>query len=65
MLANITFKAYESKPHYTNKKDLTPIVDFTLTFADTDKIDKICHAIESSLEYDCLSWTINIDHDYI
>ena len=65
MLANITFKAYESTSNNTNKEDLTPITEFTLTFADTDKIDKVCQAIESAYEYDCISWTINIDHNYI
>lgn len=65
MLANINFKAYESISHNTNKEKLTPITEFTLQFADTDKIDKICQAIESSMEYDCISWTITIDHDYI
>jgi hypothetical protein len=34
-------------------------------FADTDKIDKVCQAIESAYEYDCISWSINIDHNYI
>lgn len=65
MLANITFKAYESTPNNTNKENLTPITEFTLTFADTDKIDKVCQAIESAYEYDCISWSINIDHNYI
>lgn len=65
MLANITFKAYESTPNNTNKENLTPITEFTLTFADTDKIDKVCNAIESAYEYDCISWSINIDHNYI
>jgi hypothetical protein len=65
MLANITFKAYESTPNNTNKENLTPITEFTLTFADTDKIDKVCQAIESAYEYDCISWSISIDHNYI
>jgi hypothetical protein len=65
MLANITFKAYESKPYDTNKDTLKPVTEFTLLFADTDKIDKVCQAIESAYEYDCISWTINIDHNYI
>lgn len=65
MLANITFKAYESTPNNTNKENLTPITEFILTFADTDKIDKVCQAIESAYEYDCISWSISIDHNYI
>jgi hypothetical protein len=65
MLANITFKAYQSLPKNTKKTDENLLTSFTLNFADTDKIDKIIQAIESSYEYDCISWDILIDHEYI
>ena len=67
MLADITFKAYESlldhnKPKKTNDLLLT---EFTLQFADTDKIDKICQSIEEAYYDSAISWTITIDHEYI
>jgi len=65
MLANITFKAYDLnyKDNKKNKDNL--LLEFTLPFADTDKIDKITDAIELAYEFDPISWTIEIDHEYI
>ncbi len=65
MLANITFKAYEYN-RLTKKHNESLLFEFTLPFADTDRIDRITNAIE--LAYDIanpLSWTIEIDHEYI
>jgi hypothetical protein len=66
MLANITFKAYDLnyKDNKKNKDNL--LFEFALPFADTDKIDKITNAIESAYEFsNPISWTIEIDHEYI
>lgn len=65
MLSNINFKAYQSLPNNTAKNEDNLLTEFTLQFADTNKIDKITQAIESAYEYDCISWSISIDHDYI
>ena len=65
MLANITFKAYEYN-RLTKKLNESLLFEFTLPFADTDKIDRITNAI--TLAYDLanpISWTIEIDHEYI
>lgn len=65
MIANITFKAYE-KQDFNYKDESALIVEFTLPVCDTDKIDKICNAIESAYEFgNPISWSINIDHEYI
>jgi len=64
MLANITFKAYEYN-RLTKKHNESLLFEFTLPFADTDKIDKITDAIELAYEFDPISWTIEIDHEYI
>jgi hypothetical protein len=66
MLANITFKAYELHNPSIKKDNESLLFEFTLPFADTDKIDRITNAIE--LAYDIsnpIAWTINIDHEYI
>lgn len=66
MLANITFKAYDLnyKDNKKNKDNL--LFEFTLPFADTDKIDKITNAIELAYEFgNPISWTIDINHEYI
>lgn len=61
MLANITFKAYES----TKKTKNFLLTEFTLQFADVDSINKVTQAIEVAYEYTILSWAITIDHEYI
>jgi hypothetical protein len=66
MLANITFKAYDLnyKDNKKNKDNL--LFEFTLPFSDTDKIDTITNAIESAYQFsNPISWTIDIDHEYI
>jgi hypothetical protein len=66
MLANITFKAYDLnyKDNKKNKDNLW--FEFTLPFADTDKIDTITNAIESAYQFgNPISWTIEINHEYI
>jgi len=67
MLANITFKAYETLMDHTKPKktDDLLLTEFTLQFADTDKIDKICQSIEEAYSDSGISWTISIDHEYI
>lgn len=62
MLANITFKAYESP----NKELTSLLTEFTLEFVDTDSINTITEAIEKAYEYSCpVSWSIDVDHTYI
>jgi len=66
MLANITFKAYELHNPIITKDNESLLLEFTLPFADTDKIDTITNAIESAYEFsNPISWTIEIDHEYI
>lgn len=66
MLANITFKAYELHNPSIKKDNESLLFEFTMPCADTDKIDKITDAIDSSYEYsNPISWTIEIDHEYI
>jgi len=66
MLANITFKAYELQNLSIKSDDVSLLLEFTLPFADTDKIDAITNAIELAYEYgNPISWTITIDHEYI
>lgn len=66
MLANITFKAYELYNTSIKKDNESLLLEFSLPFADTDKIDMITNAIESAYEFsNPISWTIDIDHEYI
>jgi len=65
MLANITFKAYELHNPSIKKDNESLLFEFTMPCADTDKIDKITDAIELAYEFDPISWTIEIDHEYI
>jgi hypothetical protein len=66
MLANITFKAYDLNYKDNKKNEDNLLLEFTLPFADTDKIDTITNAIESAYEFsNPISWTISIDHEYI
>jgi hypothetical protein len=65
MLAKITFQGYE-KQDFNFKDQSTLLIEFTLPIADTEKIQKITDAIESAYEYGSpISWTIQIDHEYI
>jgi hypothetical protein len=65
MLAKITFQGYE-KQDFNFKDQSTLLIEFTLPIADTEKIQNITDAIESAYEYgNPISWTIQIDHEYI
>jgi hypothetical protein len=66
MLANITFKAYDLNYRDNKKNEDNLLLEFTLPFADTDKIDKITNAIELAYEFsNPISWSVTIDHEYI
>ena len=66
MLANITFKAYDLNYRDNKKDEDNLLLEFTLPFADTDKIDKITNAIELAYEFsNPISWSVTIDHEYI
>ena len=62
MLANITFKAYDS----SKKTKDSLLTEFILPLSDTEDIDKICNAIQETYNPNILlSWSISIDHEYI
>jgi hypothetical protein len=61
MHANVKFKGYEWNDR-TNK----PLINFELYAIDINKIDLICESIQKAYEFgNPISWSIEIDHEYI
>jgi hypothetical protein len=67
MISNVTFKGYESVRTTTKEDKLQPpLVNIYLEAIDSEKIDIICEAIQKAYEFGYpISWSINIEHEYM